>query len=99
MPFGTRLCRYGDEIGYSTTLPNTSYEKLGLPYRKETVAYHEYMVIADGITVGCIVTRGRVAPAFNSSGGAIQFLHKRTILEELNSGRLKEVTTWLKKKK
>ena len=98
LPRGTKLCRYGKSNGYTTALLNTPYEKLGLPYVKETQEYHEYEVIADGLTVKCIVTRGRVAPMFNSPGGAIQFLHKVRIIEEINSGKLKEVTSWLNKK-
>jgi hypothetical protein len=35
----------------------------------------------------------------NSTGGAIQFLHECSILEDINAGKLKEVMTWLKKKK
>ncbi len=99
LPINTMLCRYGGEMGFTTTLLNTPYEKLGLPYVKETQEYHEYEVIANGVTVKCIVTKGRVAPAFHSEGGAIQFLHKRTILEELNSGRLREVTIWREKRR
>ncbi len=98
LPKGTMLCRYGNENGNSTTLVNTPYEKLGLPYKKETVEYHEYKVMADGVTVKCIVTKGRVAPMFNSKGGAIQFLHKQSILAEVNSGKLKEVIAWLTEK-
>ena len=93
------LCRYGNENGRSTTLINTPYEMLGLPFIKETQEYHEYQVMADGVTVKCIVTKERVAPMFNSEGGAIQFLHKQSILAEINSGKLKEVTLWLKTKK
>lgn len=96
LPKGTRICRYGTEFGKLTTLVGTKYEKLGLPYRKETIEYHEYVVIADGISVRCIVTKGRVARMFGSEGGAIQFLHHRTIMEELNTYRLKEVYEWRK---
>jgi hypothetical protein len=99
LPKGTRLCRYGGANGRSTTLLGTPYEKLGLPFRKETMEYHEYVVSADGISVRCIVTRGRVAPMFDSPGGAIQFLHKREIAAELDEGCLEEVMEWLTKKK
>ena len=81
-----------------TTLAGTKYEYLGLPYKKDTIEYHEYEVVADGITVHCIVTKGKAAKMFNSPGGAIQFLHKRSIDEEIKTGRLKEVYTWLEKK-
>ena len=95
---GTTLCRYGNGNGKMSTLVGTAYENLGLPYKKETVEYHEYEVVADGVTVRCIVTRGKAAKMFDSPGGAIQFLHKRSINEEVETGRLKEVYGWLKKK-
>ncbi len=99
LPKGTKLCRYGGAVGKTTTLRGTPYEQLGLPYIIETVEYHEYEVIADGVSVECYVTKGRVAAMFNSPGGAIQFVHQRRIVEEIETRRLKEVTTWLKNKK
>ena len=58
LPKGTMLCRYGSENGKLTTLKGTDYDKLGLPYKRKTVEYHEYMVVADGVSVKCIVTKG-----------------------------------------
>lgn len=40
LPKGTMLCRYGYSIGKLTTLKGTDYDKLGLPYLKETVEYY-----------------------------------------------------------
>lgn len=98
LPKGTKLCRYGVATGKTTALLGTPYEMLGLPYKKETLEYHEYEVIADGVSVVCKVTKGKVAAMFGSSGGAMQFVHPRRIVEEIETGRLKEVTVWLKSK-
>ena len=98
LPKGVKLCRYGVETGKTTSPVGTPYELMALPYKKETLEYHEYEVIADGVLVQCIVTKGKAAAMFNSEGGAIQFVHQRRIVEELVTKRLKEVTTWLENK-
>ena len=98
LPKGTMLCRYGLETGVTTTTLGSPYDMLGLPYKIETIEYHEYVVIADSIRVKCIVEKGRVAKAFDSEGGAIQFVHKQSIMDEVKTGRLKEVTSWLNRK-
>ncbi len=99
LPKGTKLCRYGAARGKTTTLQGTPFEQLALPFLKETMQYHEYEVIADGVSVVCVVTRGKTAPMFDSEGGAIQFVHRRSISEELETKRLKEVKTWLRNRK
>lgn len=99
LPKGTKLCRYGAATGRTTTFIGTPYEECGLPFVKETVEYHEYEVIADGVSVICRAVKGRVAAMFGSSGGAIQFVHQRKIVNEIETGRLKEVTTWLENRK
>ena len=88
--------RYGLPTGRFTTLKGTAYEKLGLPYVKETIEYHEYMVSLD-LMVDCFVTKGIVAPAFYSEGGAIQFMHRQSINLECQDGLLKEVKGWRQK--
>ena len=98
LPKGVRLCRYGAQTGKTTAPIGTPYELMGLPFKKETLEYHEYEVIADGVFVQCIVTKGKAAAMFDSEGGAIQFVHQRRIVEELATNRLKEVTTWLENK-
>ena len=98
LPKGTKLCRYGVETGKTTAPIGTPYQLMALPYKKETLEYHEYEVIADGVLVQCIVTKGRAAAMFDSEGGAIQFVHQRRIIEEIVTKRLKEVTTWLENK-
>lgn len=82
---GTRLCRYGFESGKYTTYVGAIYEQLSLPWDIRTAPYYEYEVIADGLEVELIVTKGVVGPqeAFESEGGEIQFLHKYTIREEI----------------
>ncbi len=94
IPKGTVICRYGKETGRFTTIKGTNYESLGLPYQKETIEYHEYIVSLD-TTVECYVTRGKVAPKFDSVGGAIQFKHKQSIKLECQDGILKEDYSWI----
>lgn len=86
---GTRLCRYGNEAGRYTTYVGSAYEQLALPWDINSVQYHEYEVIADGLEVELVVTKGIVGPqeAFRSSGGAVQFLHKCSIRQEVEENR------------
>lgn len=95
LPKGTVLCRYGRSIGFFTTFKGTPYSKLGLPYIPETIEYHEYIDIADGVEVECKVVEGIVAAAFNSEGGATQFLHPTAIMNEIMAGKLKEDFAWI----
>lgn len=99
LPMGTRLCRYGAKTGYFTAPCGTPFENLGLPWKEETVQYHEYEVIADGTTIKCIVTRGKVAEMFESPGGAIQYMHPHPLEKEVDEGILKEDYSWLKRRK
>lgn len=91
LPYGKLICRYGNTRGRITTDLDSAYEQLGLPYIKETVEYHTYRVITDGLLVKCMVTRGRVAPMFNSAGGAVQYKHFQNIFKELEYNKLEEV--------
>lgn len=83
LPHGTLLIRYGGETGSYTAPKGTPYELLGLPYVMETSEYHEYRVIADSITVYCNVQRGKVAPIFDSPGGAVQYYHMNDTMRTL----------------
>ena len=96
IPKGTMICRYGYPGGFFTTIRGTDYDSLGLPYVKETIEYHEYLVSED-LAVSCYVTKGLVAPKFQSNGGAIQFMHRQTIFLECEDGFLQEDTTWRQK--
>ena len=98
LPFGTKLLRYGTEGGRFTAPLGTPYERLSLPYEKETVEYHEYVVIADGIDVICIVEKGIVAQGFDSIGGAVQYVHHGTIEEAIKNNALDRVDLWGDKK-
>ena len=98
LPKGILLCRYGNPRGRFTTNVGVPYEMLGMPYKKETLEYHEYEVIADGVKVQCVVTRGIVYPMFGSAGGAVQYRHPSIILEEVSNGKIREVWTWLQKR-
>lgn len=91
LPYGTLLCRYGNTRGRLTANIDSNYEELGLPYIKESVEYHVYRVIADNLTVQCTVQKGKVAPMFNSPGGAVQYKHYQSIAKELTQNKLEEV--------
>ena len=75
---GTMICRYGHWGGRFTTLKGTPYECLALPYLKETIEYHEYIVLEE-TEVECLVIRGIAAPLFGSIGGGVQFKHFQSI--------------------
>ena len=63
---------------------------------KETIEYHEYRVSED-LNVDLYVTKGLVAPKFSSEGGAVQFMHRQSIMLECEDGYLKEDMTWIQK--
>lgn len=88
---GTRLIRYGSEMGSYTAPFGSQYCELGLPWEQDTIEFHEYIVIADEIYVKCIVLRGKVAPAFDSPGGAIQYIHPNSILLEIKKNKLRRI--------
>lgn len=90
LPPGTIIIRYGREDGHFTAPKGTEYEKLSLPYVKETVPYFEYRV-KKRIIVKCKVTKGKAAPAFDSEGGAIQYYHPITIGMSLQKGILERI--------
>ena len=88
---GTHLIRYGSEMGSYTAPLGSQYCELGLPWEQQTAEYHEDIVIADEIHVKCIVLRGKVAPAFDSPGGAIQYIHPNSILLEIKKSKLRRI--------
>ena len=96
LPYGSTILRYGTEYGYYTAPIGTPYELLSLPYKKETLAYNEYQVMADGILVKCIVKKGKVAKSLNSKGEGIQFYHKEQIHHLVAAGKLKKIEWWRK---
>jgi hypothetical protein len=92
LPVGTELIRYGGVRGRFTAPKGTKYNELSLPYDPETIEYHEYIVVADGVKVNCCkVIQGRIAPMFDSKGGGIQYLHLQSIRDEVISGKIKEI--------
>ena len=94
LPQNTELVRYGSNSGSYTTLKGTPYEMLGLPYKKETIDYHEFVVIADSVKVFCRVKRGVVAPIFDSLGGGVQFKHESNMRKLIREHILEEVFLW-----
>ena len=91
LPYGTEIIRFGNEMAHFTARKGTHYEDLALPYIKETVEYNEYRVIAQDLHIVCIVQKGKVAPGFDSVGGAIQYLHPTTIREAIKKGLLERM--------
>ncbi len=96
LPYGTILIRYGNETGRFTAPQFTQYEKLSLPYVKDTVEYNEYRVIADNIKLICCVVKGRAAAGFDCPGGAVQYLHPMTIRQSLRENILERIS-WTEK--
>ncbi len=94
LPKGTRIIRYGGSQGNFTAPYGTPYEKLSLPYLKESRVYHEY-IVNKTCKVVCVVTKGYVAKGFYSEGGAIQFHHEKKISELLREKVLKEDFRWI----
>lgn len=92
LPPGTIIIRYGKESGYYTAPQGTDYDKLAMPYIKETVPYNEYKVISKSLFVTCVVEKGIVAPGFDSEGGAIQYYHSLTIFESIRKGILERLS-------
>lgn len=91
LPYGTIIIRYGNETGRFSAPKGSKYEELALPYVKETVEYNEYKIIADGVKVVCIVEKGKVAPGFESNGGAIQYMHPMSMIELMRNNILERV--------
>ncbi len=98
LPVGTILIRYGNPNGKMTAPLGTPFELLGLPYKKETIQFHQYVVKADGVNVKCVVRRGKVREMFLSPGGAIQYMHPQSILDEIRTGKIAEDFSWMKQR-
>ena len=91
LPQNTIIIRYGPETGSYTAPDGTAYNELSLPYVRETIQFHKYIVLANNIDVTCIVERGRAASVFDEPGGGVQYHHERTVRELVSSkilGRL-----------
>ena len=95
LPVGTMLARYGSPMERTTAPCGTPYELLALPYRLDTIEYHQYRVIADGVTVKCKARRGRTREMFERLGGAVQYRHDHSIEEEISMGILEEEFSWM----
>lgn len=63
LPKGTRLIRYGHPGGWLTAPIGTPYELLGLPWKMETVEYHEYEATSDGVVL-CLLSLRIARPPF-----------------------------------
>lgn len=89
---GKAFVRYGNNGGKLMADKGVPYEMLGLPYRKELKEYHEYVLQKEVKIEEC----GFIAPAFNSSGGVMQYYVKGGIQNLLNKNILKEDEAWRK---
>lgn len=94
LPKGTRILRYGNESGHCSAPAGTPYEQLSLPYKKDTLEYNEYEVLADGTKVVCIVHKGKVAASRDSAGQAIQYYHEVPIINLVGKKVLKRIKLW-----
>lgn len=91
LPKGTVIIRFGSEFGQYTAPQNTRFEEVSLPYTIESIEYHEYRVIADGLRVECIVDKGKVAPMFHQPGGGVQYRHPHAIRALIRSAQLERI--------
>lgn len=87
---GYRVARFGTANGRLFAPVGSEYDKLGLPYVFESIQYHEYIVIKP-----FEVRMGKVAPMFDSVGGAWQFYQRKKIRWLVKHGYLKEDFRWL----
>lgn len=91
LPRGTVIVRFGSEFGKFTAPQFTKFEEVALPYTIESVEYHEYRVVADGLLVQCIVEKGRVAPMFDQPGGGVQYVHSKSINSLIKDNQLERI--------
>lgn len=91
LPRNTVIVRFGSEWGKYTAPQNTAFEEVALPYTMESVEYHEYRVIADGMPVKCVVQKGMVAPMFHQPGGGVQYLHQHSIRALIRDAQLERI--------
>lgn len=94
LPIGKKLCRYGDNKGAYSTDIGTGFEKLSLPYKKESLPYHEYIVVGE-CEAECVVEEGIAAPGFDHPGGGIQYFQHIQINKSIEKKILKEDISWL----
>lgn len=88
LPINTILSRYGSPYGTYTAPSDILFVNRAMPYNEEYYEkdHHRYIVLKP-----LTVEVGIVAPAFNQSGGGIQYKTEQTIKELLELGYLKEV--------
>jgi len=92
-PKGKMFVRYGNPGGKLMADKGVPYEVLGLPYKKELKAYHEYILKETIVLPEC----GYIAPVFNSPGGVMQYFIKDGVQSLLKAHILDEDFTWLMK--
>lgn len=96
---GTMIIRYGPDTGCFTAPLGSKYENLGLPYIRDSVEFHRYLVKKRCRSLGVRVKEGKVAPIFDSEGGAVQYMHigengkKIRIRELIKQGLLERANT------
>ena len=93
---GEKIIRYGSPNGKFTAVYGTSYDEISLPYKVESIEYHEY-IVTKAFNVKVIVAKGIVAEDHGRKGQGTQYMHRQSISEEIAEGNLKEVKTWIVK--
>lgn len=102
---GTRIIRYGDEIGYYAAPLNSPFATLSLPYTIRSCEYNEYEVVEDEVVPAFAidVLKGIVAvqPAWpHERGGGIQYFfphrdQRKSVLYYVGRGLKRlEVSEW-----
>ncbi|MCM1364402.1 MAG: TNT domain-containing protein [Faecalibacterium sp.] len=86
LPANTVLSRYGSEHGHYATDKGADPSKISTPYDTDTQEYHEYIVAKP---VEC--RSGKIAPAFDETGGETQYAFSKSFAEMVKDGTLTKV--------
>lgn len=87
LPKGTKFIRYGTPHGHYTAPLGSEYERLSLPYVKESIPYNEYEVTAEWLDVEW----GYTALGFDSIDRCIQYYNKKTVHSLMSEGSIKKI--------
>ena len=84
---GKMIDRYGNPRGSFTSPAGVPYGQRALPYIENPNAYHQYEVLKP---IGN-VKMGEIAPAFNQTGGGVQYELPNSVEFYKKNGYLKEI--------
>ncbi len=88
LPVGSVLVRFGRDSGRYYTDPGTDYEKLAMPYIKDSIIRWKKTYV---VTKPIEVDKGIVAKGFDDVGGGIQYTSRRA-KDLLKDHSLRELT-------